>query len=110
MRLHFPYFLFTFKVGKARREEIVNRELDFLEELARIIGCGCAFLIGHAEIVNRNHHLNRSLNLNDGEQADSYSNSLVGTVTAEIAVELLNYLGREHDGRIVDVALTYSAS
>jgi len=68
-------FLFGREVEFLRREELVQREFDGVEELARfLIGGGNAFLVRVAEVEGRNQELYKPDKFDDGEQAqrDNY--------------------------------------
>lgn len=76
---------------RSGREELLHREPDLLEQIARIVGGGSAFLIRDAEIVDGNEHLDISLQLDDGEQTDGYVYDLFRSATAQRSSEAAAY-------------------
>lgn len=59
----------VFAVEHAGREEFIGREFDAFEQLAGIVGGRRTFLFGHAEVVDRNEHLDVTSQLHHGEQS-----------------------------------------
>ena len=82
-------FLVAVHVVKSAWEEVCHRELDLAEHLTGV-PCGeFAFLVRDAEIISRDHHGNRTLQLYNGEQSDGDVQLLAGgnilKVTAKFA-------------------------
>ena len=113
--------LVAVQFSQAGREELVDRELDFPEELTGVAGRvrRGAFLVRDAVVVNRDHHLDFALQLDDGEHTDGDVDVPSGLAGDESAVEdavhrlgnggggaaavavgfrALADLGRQHDG------------
>ena len=55
-------------VEHTRREEFVGREFNTFEKLAGIVGGRGAFFFGHAEVVDRDEHLDVTSQLYHGKQ------------------------------------------
>lgn len=74
---------------KARREKLVDWELDLFKQLARIIRRRYALLIRNTEVIDRHHHLNVALQLYDGEQADADADNFGGAHAVKFVVKQL---------------------
>ena len=81
------------QVAFPRREKLVFRELDFLEEVAGVLGvfAAAALLLRHAEIVYRNQHLHIARQLNDREYSKCYQNFFLAVYIAEVSFEAFAY-------------------
>ena len=76
------------------REELVDREAHFLENVARIFRVGTAFLRRHTEVINGHQHLHVADELYDGENAErNHDDAAVGAVDEVAAVAVAQFGG-----------------
>ena len=78
-------------VLRSGREELLHREANLLEQIAGIVGSSGALLIRDTEIVDRNEHLNISLQLDDGKYAVGYVYDLFRSAAAQRPSEAAAY-------------------
>ena len=72
------------------REELIDREAHFTEQITGIVGCRtAAFLAGHAIVVNRYEHLYVANELDNGKDADGNIDDLAVGLIAEVSAVLI---------------------
>ena len=83
----------VFKTALLGWEKLIHRELNLAESVAGIVCFALALLVGYAEIVCGNEHLNIPFQLYDCENSQSDCNGFFGlTVTAvKISVKAAAY-------------------
>lgn len=81
------YLVVAIHLCHARREKLIGWELNPFEHLTGVVGGADALFIRHAIVVCRDHHLDTTLQLNDGKQAQRDVYAFGSTDCVEIAVE-----------------------
>lgn len=93
-------YVFTVHIGQPWREEFIDREFNPLEHLARIVARAHELLIRHAVVVNRYHHLHRTLKLDDREQTQGNQHYFMRLNAFEAAVDAVTDGARDTAGRL----------
>ena len=89
------------QLGKLWGKEFVGGELNLLEQRTGVFGGALAFLVGHAEVVGRNHNLHHTLKLHNGKQAKGNVDGLGTGHTAKFAAETAANTGRQIADRVI---------
>ena len=84
------------KFTQSRWKKVFHRELNFLEHFTRITGGIFTFLIRDTEIVCRNHHLDFTLQLNDGKQTECNIDLFAYLNILEVSANLCADLAWDH--------------
>lgn len=91
------------------REELINREHHFAEQIAGFVSGFRAVLGGNAEVIDRNQHLDIADKLNDGEDSKRYIDSLAVVGIHKASAEVVGNSLRDGIASAVAVAFAFAA-